>query len=303
LAGWSLPAGTVWIDLLKPTREEELAIERVLGLELPTREDMVEIEASSRVYADKGAVFMTAVVLCNSEGDEPTAEPVTFVLTEGPLVTIRYVEPKSFAAFDLQIGRQPEICANGVTTFLSLLDAIVDRTADVLELIGTEVGSISGAIFHGRGGSGRYRAVIKRLGRAQIITSKVRESLVSLARVLSFASLAKPIETVPDAPGRLKSLGRDVTSLLDHASFVTNNITFLLDAALGQIGIDQNEIMKIFSIAAVILMPPTLIAGVYGMNFEHMPELHWLNGYPLALVLMAVSMLVPVWWFRRKGWF
>jgi magnesium transporter len=301
LSGWVLPDDATWIDLLSPSREEERLVETALGLELPTREDMVEIEASSRLYMEDGAAVMTAVVLCNSEADVPTAEPVTFVLAPGRLVTIRYVKPKSFDVFDQQVDRQPEVCQTGMSVFLGLLDAVVDRTADILEKVGADVESISEQVFHGRGGP-RLRAVMVRLGRTQLLSAKVRESLVSLGRLLSFAGLSHQFEADREARDHLKSLGGDVSSIMDHATYVSSNITFLLDAALGQIGIEQNEIMKIFSIAAVILMPPTLIAGVYGMNFEHIPELHWVTGYPLALVMMAISMLIPVWWFRRKGW-
>src|SRR3712207_5880941 len=131
-AAWSLPADAVWIDLQAPTREEELQVERALGLQLPTREEMLEIEVSSRVYQDGDATFMTALVLYNTASDAPSAEPITFVLTKDRLVTIRYIEPKSFAAFVAQAARQPSLCPTAVHTFLGLVEAIVDRTADLI---------------------------------------------------------------------------------------------------------------------------------------------------------------------------
>ncbi len=298
---WVLPEDAVWIELISPTRAEELIVEQAVGVLLPTREEMAEIETSSRLYQEDGATFMTANVLANAEGDLPVSAPVTFVLIGQRLVTIRYLEPKAFTLFVSQAERQPSLCPNGVTTFLGLVDAIVDRIADILERTGAEVEDNSREIFR-QPRTGGFEAILTRLGRAQNINAKVRESLVSLARLISFAMLADQIEKNTDARDHLRSLQRDVSSLTDHDSYLSANITFLLDAALGLINIEQNAIIKIFSIGAVCMMPPTLVASVYGMNFKHMPELSWLGGYPWALVLMVVSGLVPLWWFRKKHW-
>ena len=300
-ADWSLPADAVWIDLHNPTRDEEHRIERALGLLLPTREEMLEIEVSSRVYQDGDATFMTALVLYNTSSDTPSAEPITFVLTKERLVTIRYIEPKSFGAFVAQAHRQPSLCPSAAHTFLGLVEAIVDRTADLIERTAAEVEHVAGAVFAERHPD-KYRDVLTRLGRAQGVNAKVRDSLVSLARLASFASLADTIEASRDLTDRLKSISRDVQSLLDHVTYLSTNISFLLDTSLGLINIEQNAIIKIFSVAAVAFLPPTLIASIYGMNFEHMPELDWRLGYPLAIGLMLLSALLPLLWFRRKGW-
>ncbi|HYE43665.1 MAG TPA: magnesium transporter CorA family protein [Caulobacteraceae bacterium] len=300
---WVLPPDTVWIDLVEPTREEELAVERSLGVLVPTREEMAEIEASSRLYQEDGATFMTATLLHRPDplDDAPQSGPLTFVLAGERLVTIRYFEPKSFPIFADQVGRQPELCATGVTTFINLMEAVVDRTADNLEFTSAEVESISKHIF-GRQRIRRFDAVLARLGRNQTANNKVRDSLVSLARLISFAGFAEQIEHNADARGHLESMQRDIQSLTDHSSHLSTNITFLLDAALGMINIEQNSIIKIFSVAAVAFMPPTLVASIYGMNFVHMPELKWMAGYPMALCLMAISAAVPLWYFKRKGW-
>lgn len=304
-APWSMPQDVVWIELVNPTRLEELAVEQAIGLLLPTREEMAEIEVSSRLYQEDGATFMTATVVVNAEGDLPNSGPVTFVLAESRLITIRYVEPKAFAIFCSQVERQPSLCTSGVTTFLALVDAIVDRTADVMEHTNAEVEANSRQIFGGDAGarrSGGFEAILTRLGRAQTVNVKMRDSLVSMARLISFAMLADQIEKDQEARDHLRSLQRDVSSLMDHASYLSSNITFLLDAALGLINIEQNAIIKIFSVGAVCLMPPTLVASVYGMNFAHMPELAWRLGYPMALAMMVVSGIIPLWWFRKKGW-
>ncbi|PXA71133.1 magnesium transporter [Caulobacter sp. D4A] len=298
---WRLPSDAVWIELVDPTRAEEVAVEQSIGLLLPTREEMAEIEASSRLYQEDGGTFMTATILVNAEGELPTAAPVTFVLTGDKLVTIRYVEPRAFSVFTAQAERQPSLCPGGPQTFLGLLDAVIDRTADILERTASEVETQSRMIF-GRPRGAAFEKILERLGRAQIVNAKARDSLVSLARLLSFASLAEQFEGDRELRDHLKSLQRDVTSITDHSSYLSGNITFLLDAALGFINIEQNQIFKIFSVFSAVFLPPTLIAGIYGMNFEHMPELRWLEGYPIALGLMLAAALIPLMWFRRKGW-
>lgn len=300
---WRLPEDAVWIDLISPTRDEELAVERALDLQVPTREDMVEIESSSRLYQEGGATFMTAVVLYASESDQPRVGPITFVLTKGRLVTVRYMEPRSFKFFVDQAERQPHLCPDGATTFLNLIEAVVDRTADILEAVALEVDEVSSTVFRqGASNAGKFKALLARLGQAQAKNAKARESLVSLSRLVSFAHLDDTIETVADHREHLKSLHRDVTSLTDQASYLSSNVTFTLDTALGLINVEQNAIIKIFSVAAVAFLPPTLVASIYGMNFSHMPELDWRLGYPMAVGVMVLSAVLPLLWFKRKGW-
>jgi magnesium transporter len=300
--GWKLPIATVWIDMVNPTREEELAVEKALGVQLPTREEMAEIEVSSRLYQEDGATYMTAMLLHKSGGEVPASDPLTFVLVGERLATIRYFEPKSFPIFESQLQRQPELCISGVSTFVNLLEAVVDRTADNLEFTSAEVETISSEIFAARKPS-NYEPILNRLGINQTANNKVRDSLVSLSRLIGFAGFASQIEESEEAREHLESMQRDIQSLTDHSSYLSGNITFLLDAALGLINIEQNSIIKIFSIVTVAIMPPTLVGAIYGMNFVHMPELHWMAGYPLALVLMVVSGMAPLIWFKRKGWF
>ncbi|MGZ8364004.1 MAG: magnesium transporter CorA family protein [Caulobacteraceae bacterium] len=303
-ASFALADDVVWVELVKPSREEELAVEKAVKLELPTREDMAEIELSSRLYKDDGASFMTAQVLCRSEdpATAPILAPITFVLTEKLLVTIRYEEPKAFALFEAQVERQPDTCMTAAATFAGLFEAIVDRLADILEQSGAEVEETARTVFRTPGGQRNYLPVLTRLGEHQNINSKAQESLVTLARMAGFASLAPSIESDPETRAQMRSLQRDIQSLVSHAASLSANIVFLLDATLGLINIQQNEITKIFSIAAVVFLPPTLIAGIYGMNFHHLPELSWPWGYPFALALIVISAVGPVLYFRRKGW-
>jgi magnesium transporter len=190
---------------------------------------------------------------------------------------------------------------SGASMFLGLLEAIVDRTADHLERISAEVDQTGQDIFRQAQGAS-FKPILNRLARSQSANGKARESLVSLSRLISFAMLAGQMSENREARDQLRSLQRDVQSLTEHASYVSGNLNFLLDAALGFINIEQNEITKIFSIAAVVFLPPTVIAGWYGMNFKHMPELEWPWAYPAALAAMLLSALLPLWWVRRKGW-
>ena len=296
--GWTLGDDVLWIDLLKPTREEELAVESALGLQLPTVAEMQALEPSSRLYQEAGATFMTATLLAHSGHPPPFATPATFVLAGGRLVTLRYEALKAFSIFQ---SRAHEVgFTSGAAALLSLLDAIVERLAQVLDETGDGVEAASVAIFQ-RPASGDFRPMLTNLAQAQSVTAVTRTCLVSLARVLSFASLAPEIAAEGDHRAHLKSLQRDTQSLTDHADHQSGHVTFLLDAALGLINIEQNGIIKFFSVVAVVFMPPTLIASIYGMNFDVLPELHFRFGYPLALAAMLVAGVLPFVWFKRRG--
>ncbi len=297
--GWRPPEDAIWLDLLNPTREEELAVEASLGLELPTAEEMAALEPSSRLYQEAGATFMTATLLSHSDVGPKTA-PVTFVVAKGLLVTIRYAELRAFSIF---AERAPAAgLGSGASALMGLLDAVIQRLAEVLESQGERVEAASAAIFN-RPTNKQFEGLLTELARAQSLTSMTRTCLVSLARLLSYATLAAEIASDPDCSVHLKSLQSDGQSLTEHASFESSHIAFLLDAALGLINIEQNGIIKIFSVMAVIFMPPTLVASIYGMNFHHMPELSWPFGYPMAIGMMVLSAIVPVLWFRKRGWF
>jgi magnesium transporter len=299
-SGWRPPEDALWLDLLTPTRAEELAVEAALGLALPTREEMAEIEPSSRLYQSDGATFMTATLLARSGDDSRVDAPVTFVLAKGLLITIRYHDLKAFDLFAERV--QGLGVTSGTLCLFNLLDAVVERLADLLEHTSAGVEAVSTAIFSRPKGA-QFEALLTDLARAQSLTSKTRNSLVSLARLFSFAALAQEIAADPECQRHLRTLQRDGQSLTEHAGFQSSHIAFLLDAALGLINIEQNGIIKFFSVAAVILMPPTLVASVYGMNFHHMPELDWRLGYPMALGMMATSAVLPILWFKRRGWF
>jgi len=298
--GEPLPEGAVWIDLLAPTREEEMLAESALAIELPTREEMREIEISSRLYQENGALFMTATVMTNVEAESPETEPVTFVLIGQRLATIRYANPLPFRVFATQVQRQAELAVSGETVLAGLLDAIIDRIADVLERVQHDMNQVSRTIFSRQ--KIDYEEVLRTIGLAEGLTSRSRESLVSIGRVLSFLSRPSEAKQNKALARSLKTLSRDVLALSDHSHFLANNITFLLNAMLGMSNIEQTDIIKIFSVMSVVFLPPTLIASIYGMNFHFIPELSWPWGYPLSLALMVLSALLPYIYFKRRGW-
>jgi magnesium transporter len=302
-----VPQNAVWFDLIDPTLAEDKLVERITGIAVPTREEMQEIEVTSRLYVENGARYMTATLMCQSDTANPKTTAVTFILAGHRLLTVRYDEPRPFAIVANKLARHCPVTVSGESVLMDLLDAVIDRAADILERIGAEVDQVSHDIFEPAGSaadrSRSYNDILKTIGRKGDLTSKVRESLVSIGRFLLFlANEADSLRWPKETRAQIKGMLRDVQSLSDHATYLSNKITFLLDAMLGVVSIEQNNIIKTFSVAAVVLMPPTLVASIYGMNFRHMPELDWRFGYPLALVVMIAAAALPFLYFKWKKW-
>ena len=303
----AIPEGAVWFDLVTPTLPEDKLLERTIGIAIPTREEMQEIEVSSRLYVENGTRYMTATLMCQSDTATPRTTPVTFILAGHKLITVRYDEPKPFALISNKLARTCSPTIAGETIMMELLDAVIDRAADILERAGADIDRASHDIFEPEGRrvdrTITYRYILKTIGRKGDLTSKVRESLVSIGRLVLFlANEADAMKWPKEMRAQLKSMQRDVQSLSDHATYLANKVTFLLDAMLGVMSVEQNNIIKIFSIAAVVLLPPTLVATVYGMNFKNMPELSWEYGYPMAIFLMLLAAVLPYYFFKWKRW-
>lgn len=300
-------AEAIWIDMFDPSPGERQEVNDALGMELPSREDMEEIEASSRLYTEDGGVFMTALVLANSGTEKPVAGVVTFVLAKGRLITLRYTDPQPFRSFISRCGRNIIGGTKPGNVLTALLDTIIDRLADILERVSSEIEIISQRIFDPEGEerpitSGDFQRVLRSLGRRQDLSGKIRDSLLSIGRMLAFLQSAMDRKENKDVLAHIKTLTRDVQSLQDHSSYLATKLSYLQDATLGLINIDQNNIIKIMSVAAMVFMPPTLFASIWGMNFHHMPELDQWWAYPLSLVVMVISAILPYLWFKRKGW-
>ncbi|MGK9065957.1 magnesium transporter CorA family protein [Stutzerimonas chloritidismutans] len=303
LQAQALPDKVLWVDLQSPDQQEERFVERALGLDIPTREELAEIEDSSRFYDEDGAIFMTTTVVMGIADRRPENAQVTFVLTRRCLVTVRYAELSAFRQFETKIARQPSALTSSHAVFLGLADAVVDRIADVLESVQVQLQALSRRVFDERKEQRTdLQQVIQQLGQHRSLLSQLGESLFSSSRLIAFYRLHADDSKQGVTKGALKALERDVRSLGEHQARLLGDIAFLLDATLGLINIEQNAIIKVFSIAAVLFLPPTLVGTVYGMNFEHMPELGWLLGYPMALCMMVVSAIIPYAWFKFRDW-
>lgn len=310
LAGTAGFENGIWYDLLNPTRDEELFVERCLSISVPTRDEMKDIEPSARLYSEAGAEFLTVTTLSHLHEHDPVKSPVTFILRNNVLVTLRYSEPTPFAMFQAAASRpSARDYTSGEMVMVGLLEALIDRLAQILEWAGDELDAISRGVFrsNAKGGARKARnleTLIEKIGNKGDMLTMVRESLVSIQRLVTFhqAPTATPTKSSRDVRQEIKVLQRDAQALGDHAGFLSNKVNFLLDATLGLINLEQNAIIKIFSVAAVVFLPPTLVASIYGMNFIHMPELEWQFGYPIAIGAMIASAILPYLFFKRRGW-
>lgn len=299
----------LWIDLEAPTDAEEDAVEAALGIDIPTREDMQEIEVSSRIYRENGVLFLTAQVIASPEAREAEIGPVTFAVLPDRLVTVHYHHPRSVTYFADWAARHDTQLETGLDALMGLLEAVVDRLADILEAEARQHELLSKAIFAAHRPTGRAEtlgAVLQRIGRAEAMNGKVNESLATILRLLTYLTATPEAAEGPCLQSRQMPVAlaqlQDLKSLREVAQAQSDKVRFLLDATLGVINIRQSDVIKIFSVVAFVFLPPTLIASIYGMNFVHMPELQWVWGYPMALGLMVISALVPYLLFRWKKW-
>jgi magnesium transporter len=299
-------ADAQWIDLLDPTPDELESAGRETGLAIPTEAEINEIESSSRLATRDGALYLSMPLVSRPES-EPRAVSVGFILSPARLVTVRFAPSRLFDRF----MEEPRIAARGGSHVLvALLEAIVDRQADVLEQVKAELEAVSHSIFceDMAAASGRkredamLRATLVALGRVGDLVSHVRESQVSAGRIVPYVETVAADWLPKELRPRLRTLRRDIASLNDFDTHLNDKLQFLLDATLGFINIAQNNVMKVLTVVSVAGVPPVLIAGIYGMNFKLMPELDWTLGYPYSLVLIALSTLIPLAIFRWRGW-
>lgn len=306
-AGDVIGNDTVWIDLFDPTAAEDNIVEKALGISIPTRAEMREIEASNRLYTENGATFMTAIVVHGIDAPVPQYSAMTFILTGRRLVTVRYVDYKARVHYLERVAKGDVTATSGCDIIVGLLEALVQRMADLVERVQDQSNQIANALFDLEGaakpGPRRLDVLLKKVGAAGHITARAEESASSLERMLLYYAQActNRAEDMRHMQ-RVDLVHNDIKSLMDHMRFLTDRSSFLLSATLGMISTEQNQIIKLFSVMAVMLMPPTLVASIYGMNFRHMPELAWIYGYPAAIAFMFVSGLIPFIYFRRKGW-
>ncbi len=308
----ALPDGIVWIDLLDPTPEEVAFVAKVTGLQVPTVAELSEIETSSRMRTEDGAIYLSMPAVNRREGQSGTT-PLGFVLTRERLVTVRFAPLRAFDAFTSEICTPHTIHPSSAGAFVGLLEAIVGRMADVLEQVGADLDAISHRVFRaedpktdGKAPARMERDLRERLravGRAGDLISTIRDSLAGAGRIAPYVAGHGASWMPEDVKPALETLRLDVVSLSDYDSYLTGKVHFLLDATLGLINIEQNNIIKVLTVATVIFLPPTLIASWYGMNFKNIPEYDWSFGYPYAILLALLTSVLPLLWFRVRGWF
>ncbi len=307
--GDSVPEGLVWLDLCQPSSVEEEWVEKTFDISLPSMEEMDKIEVRSPFYKERENYHMTATVVEQHEDDYLRSAAVTFILTPKFLVVLRYVNIlslKSFSNYVLRYPKSYEVFDNVLT---SILEVLINRIADILEEAGNELDKLLEVVFENpvkqeAMPSNYYNSIIRKIGHTGNLISKNRESLVSISRLLIYFSQIDDSKYFNRRENRfrLKHLNREIHSLSEYANFLSQRNSFLLDATLGMISVEQNMVIKAFTVAAAVFMPPTLIASIYGMNFHSMPELDWPWGYPLALLIIVISALLPYFFFKKKGW-
>lgn len=293
----------LWIDLLSPSNEERSSVERSLGVKIPSQEEMHEIESSSRLYQENDALIMTINLVKKENGNHRVVN-ITFILKGSTLVTLRYDDLVPLTMFLKLATTKPTFPVDSsVSLLLGILEAIIEKIADSLENISATVELISQAIFNASIEQEHdLRRTFISMGVQGEINSKARESLSTISRMVSYLKFNISIEDQKRFENRLQTLNLDALDLKDHSAFLGHKISFILDASLGLINIEQNNIIKILSVAAVVFLPPTLVGTIYGMNFQTMPELHWTVGYPLAIAIMILSSVLPYLYFKRKRW-
>ena len=307
-ASASLNAGAVWVDLLDPSDAERAEVGRATGLQAPSRAALSEIESSSRLRYEDGVLTLSTPFWTQTETGHAILTPVGFVLSRSLLVTVRFARLSAFDAVGATCDASAKLGAE--ETFLRLLEAVVDQSADRLEEAAVELENISHRTFLSngqdwtrRGDFNRsQRKALNQVGEMGGRISKLRDSLLGLGRIAAFITEAAGHQLDPASHGRLQAVRSDLSSLSDYQAHLHDKVQFLLDATLGFINIQQNEIVKALTIASVVGIPPVLVAGIYGMNFKNMPEYAWSWGYPYSLILMLVSGLLPLAWFKWRGW-
>lgn len=304
-----IPDNTIWIDLINPEPQEEKYIEKILNIEAPTEEEMDKFEVISPFYMEKDVEYMTVTIMDKACEDYPDSTAITFILTKKYLITTRYDKPKSFDYMNSWIIRNKSKTFTPEYVLTTIIDFVVNCCADILEEVGNEIDNLLKVVFEKpidkkKNSSEFYNDIIRKIGHTGTIISKNRESLVSLNRMIIYFSQIDNAKYMnkKDSRLRIKHISRELSSLSEYANFLSQRNGFLLDATLGMISVEQNIIIKVFTVAAAIIMPPTLIATIYGMNFRFMPELKWHFGYPLSIILIIITGIIPYLYFKRKGW-
>jgi len=310
-AGAVIPSDAVWIDVMNPSAEEKKQIQDQLNVNIQSRNALDKTEVSNPFYNEDSAYYMTVTTLCHNNEGYLDGTPLTFILKDNHLITLRYTQPIFFLNCEASLMRRPELCSKPEVILGEIIHSSVNSIADLLEITGNELDNLLNNVFENpykskvkRHTADYYGDAIQNIGRVGNVISKNRESLLSFNRLLIFYNQIEntPHITKREHRQRFHHLASEVHSLGSYATFISQRHVFLLEATLGLLGVEQNKIIKVFTVAAAAFMPPTMIASIYGMNFDNMPELHWEYSYPIALGLIFLSAIFPYIYFKIKKW-
>ncbi len=288
----------LWIDLLHPSADEVAYIAKIFELEIPTLEEREEIEESARYWEDDSSITINSYFLIHSPNEPVHNETVTFILFSGILFSIRYGNFRVFDEIQRQVLLSPKHFEDGSDLINKIYEVRVEKDADTLEEIARSTKILRKNVFDGD--LKNHTQILGRLANLQEMNMSVRDSLFDKRRAI--AQLLKSTKIEPDVKKSMTIALKDLNSLVEFTTANINTLDNIQNLFTNQINIEQNKIIKLFTVATVAMMPPTLIGTIYGMNFKHMPELEWSFGYPLIVTIMIISIALPVLYFKKKGW-
>jgi magnesium transporter len=298
--GQALTDDAIWLDLLDPSDEEVAAATDAIGISIPLREELHGLTLSGRIGDTDGTLYLSVPYFAANHDDKQAA-PLGLVVGPRRMVTLRFAESR---AFDLcmQSEESRDFESSG-DVFAALFESIVDMAAERMQQVAGDLRSLSETVFSvQRLGTPVLRRCMLEVGRLESLQARTRTSLLSIQRIVSFVRGVKPAWMDDSEQTRFRLIDHDLRTLDEFDDQLTNKLQFLLDASLGFINTDQNHVMKVLTVVSVATVPPVILAGIWGMNFKNMPELDWPYGYPIALAVMLISIVVPVLWFRSRGW-
>ncbi len=286
----------IWIDMLLPTIDEIRAVENLFDMKFPTKQESEEIELSSRYWEENNRIEINSYFLINENG-QASNETVSFILQGSLLISVRYKKLESFNTFTKKLLISPREFKNGYSIFCQIIDIRIDADADTIENLSKEITKIRKHVFTDY--SNDDEEILEKISTFEDLNMKIRENLTDKQRILN--SLLKSQKFVDDKH-ELPIMLKDIKSLIDHTNFNFERLDYLQNIFIGILSIEQNKVIKIFTILNLIFLPPTLIASIYGMNFDFMPELHWEYGYLISVVFMVIASITPILIFKKKGW-
>ena len=293
------PENPIWIDVVAATDEERGWVEQTYKLILPRPEHLRDIEASARFYEENGEVHLRSDFLLGKLSDSRSVT-VAFVLAGDILISVHEEDLPVFHSLRTRTYLQAGEIESSKDVLIDLYSMDVEFSADALEEVYADLGEVSQTVLQNKLSDREAAEVLANIAHAEHLNSRIRRNVMDTRRAISFLMRMKLLS--PAQHEEAYQIMQDIDSLDGHTSFLFDKINFLMSATVGFININQNKVVRLFSVASVALLPPMLVASIYGMNFRHMPELHWETGYMFALGLMGVSMLLPLLLFYRKGW-